>query len=92
MIKWLCVAEKPSIAKAITQILSGGQFQTVRPVTLPVLPSIHPPAVLTLIARSRTWHSAMRARPSTSRTTPSRIASDPAADTPTLPSRRSPAT
>lgn len=30
MIKWLCVAEKPSIAKAITQILSGGQFQTVR--------------------------------------------------------------
>ena len=30
MVKWLCVAEKPSIAKAITQILSGGQFQTVR--------------------------------------------------------------
>ncbi|KWU47267.1 prokaryotic type I DNA topoisomerase [Rhodotorula sp. JG-1b] len=28
MVKWLCVAEKPSIAKAITQILSGGQFQT----------------------------------------------------------------
>lgn len=25
----LCVAEKPSIAKAITQILSGGQFNTV---------------------------------------------------------------
>ncbi|GAA5894632.1 hypothetical protein JCM5296_002915 [Sporobolomyces johnsonii] len=29
MVKWLCVAEKPSIAKSITQILSGGQF-TVR--------------------------------------------------------------
>lgn len=29
MVKWLCVAEKPSIAKAITQILSGGQFETV---------------------------------------------------------------
>ncbi|POY75102.1 DNA topoisomerase III [Rhodotorula taiwanensis] len=28
MVKWLCVAEKPSIAKAITQILSGGQFET----------------------------------------------------------------
>lgn len=28
--KWLCVAEKPSISKSITQILSGGQFQTVR--------------------------------------------------------------
>ncbi|GAA5864271.1 hypothetical protein JCM3774_001276 [Rhodotorula dairenensis] len=28
MVKWLCVAEKPSIAKAITQILSGGHFQT----------------------------------------------------------------
>ncbi|GAA5824127.1 hypothetical protein JCM5353_006152 [Sporobolomyces roseus] len=27
MVKWLCVAEKPSIAKSITQILSGGQFQ-----------------------------------------------------------------
>ncbi|KAI0066039.1 prokaryotic type I DNA topoisomerase [Artomyces pyxidatus] len=26
--KVLCVAEKPSISKAITQILSGGQFQT----------------------------------------------------------------
>ncbi|KAF9050298.1 DNA topoisomerase [Panaeolus papilionaceus] len=26
--KVLCVAEKPSIAKSITQILSGGQFQT----------------------------------------------------------------
>jgi DNA topoisomerase-3 len=26
----LCVAEKPSIAKSITQILSGGQFTTVR--------------------------------------------------------------
>lgn len=24
----LCVAEKPSIAKSITQILSGGQFNT----------------------------------------------------------------
>lgn len=29
MVQWLCVAEKPSIAKAITQILSGGNFQTV---------------------------------------------------------------
>jgi hypothetical protein len=28
--KVLCVAEKPSIAKSITQILSGGQFTTVR--------------------------------------------------------------
>ncbi|GJN90914.1 hypothetical protein Rhopal_003928-T1 [Rhodotorula paludigena] len=28
MVKWLCVAEKPSIAKSITQILSGGQFTT----------------------------------------------------------------
>ncbi|KAK4046311.1 DNA topoisomerase [Microbotryomycetes sp. JL221] len=28
MVKYLCVAEKPSIAKSITQILSGGQFQT----------------------------------------------------------------
>ena len=26
----LCVAEKPSIAKAVTGILSGGQYQTVR--------------------------------------------------------------
>ena len=26
----LCVAEKPSISKSITQILSGGQFATVR--------------------------------------------------------------
>jgi hypothetical protein len=25
----LCVAEKPSISKSITQILSGGQFETV---------------------------------------------------------------
>ena len=25
----LCVAEKPSIAKSISQILSGGQFSTV---------------------------------------------------------------
>lgn len=25
----LCVAEKPSIARAITEILSGGQFTTV---------------------------------------------------------------
>jgi hypothetical protein len=28
--KVLCVAEKPSIAKSITRILSGGQFNTVR--------------------------------------------------------------
>ncbi|GAA5913674.1 DNA topoisomerase 3 [Sporobolomyces salmoneus] len=28
MVQWLCVAEKPSIAKSITQILSGGNFQT----------------------------------------------------------------
>ncbi|GAA5939357.1 DNA topoisomerase 3 [Sporobolomyces koalae] len=28
MVKWLCVAEKPSIAKSITHILSGGQFET----------------------------------------------------------------
>lgn len=28
--KWLCVAEKPSVAKSIAQILSGGQFTTVR--------------------------------------------------------------
>jgi DNA topoisomerase IA len=27
--KVLCVAEKPSVAKGIMQILSGGQFQTV---------------------------------------------------------------
>ncbi|BGP25078.1 DNA topoisomerase [Rhodotorula toruloides] len=26
--KWLCVAEKPSVAKSIAQILSGGQFTT----------------------------------------------------------------
>lgn len=25
----LCVAEKPSIAKSITQILSGGRYETV---------------------------------------------------------------
>jgi DNA topoisomerase III len=25
----LCVAEKPSIAKSVSQILSGGQFATV---------------------------------------------------------------
>jgi hypothetical protein len=30
MVKYLCVAEKPSISKSITQILSGGQFNTVR--------------------------------------------------------------
>ncbi|KAK4047157.1 DNA topoisomerase [Microbotryomycetes sp. JL201] len=28
MVKYLCVAEKPSIATAITDILSGGQFRT----------------------------------------------------------------
>jgi DNA topoisomerase IA len=28
--KVLCVAEKPSIAKSITQILSGGQSTSVR--------------------------------------------------------------
>jgi DNA topoisomerase IA len=27
--KVLCVAEKPSIAKSITEILSGGHWQTV---------------------------------------------------------------
>ena len=27
--KVLCVAEKPSISKSITQILSGGRFSTV---------------------------------------------------------------
>lgn len=31
MVKYLCVAEKPSISKSITQILSGGQFNSVRP-------------------------------------------------------------
>ncbi|BGP16682.1 DNA topoisomerase [Rhodosporidiobolus nylandii] len=34
MVKWLCVAEKPSIAKAITEILSGGQ-STRRPARNP---------------------------------------------------------
>lgn len=38
MVKWLCVAEKPSIAKSITQILSGGQFTTVS------LPLLAPPS------------------------------------------------
>jgi DNA topoisomerase-3 len=33
----LCVAEKPSIAKAISQILSGGQFTTVSLVQILVL-------------------------------------------------------
>ena len=28
--KVLCVAEKPSISKSITQILSGGRFEAVR--------------------------------------------------------------
>ncbi|KAM0753285.1 prokaryotic type I DNA topoisomerase [Meredithblackwellia eburnea MCA 4105] len=28
MVKYLCVAEKPSISKSITQILSGGHFQS----------------------------------------------------------------
>ncbi|KAL8293634.1 hypothetical protein RQP46_000335 [Phenoliferia psychrophenolica] len=28
MVKYLCVAEKPSISKSITQILSGGEFRT----------------------------------------------------------------
>ena len=31
MVKILCVAEKPSMSKALTQILSGGQFNSVRP-------------------------------------------------------------
>lgn len=31
----LCVAEKPSIARAITDILSGGRFTTVRTTTQP---------------------------------------------------------
>mgnify|MGYP001567750838 CR=1 FL=1 len=31
MIKYLCVAEKPSISKSITHILSGGQFNSVCP-------------------------------------------------------------
>lgn len=30
MIKYLCVAEKPSISRSVTQILSGGHFTTVR--------------------------------------------------------------
>jgi DNA topoisomerase IA len=33
--KVLCVAEKPSIAKSITEILSGGQWQTVSPLCRP---------------------------------------------------------
>lgn len=36
MVKWLCVAEKPSIAKSITQILSGEQFTTVRSLVAPL--------------------------------------------------------
>lgn len=39
----LCVAEKPSIAKSITQILSGGQFNTVSFVRFVLrLQSLHP--------------------------------------------------
>lgn len=29
----LCVAEKPSIAKSITEILSGGRWENVRPIS-----------------------------------------------------------
>ena len=41
MVKILCVAEKPSMSKALTQILSGGQFNSVRPrlTTDPSFPS-----------------------------------------------------
>lgn len=35
MVKYLCVAEKPSISKSITQILSGGQFRTVSALSRP---------------------------------------------------------
>lgn len=33
----LCVAEKPSIAKSITEILSGGRWDTVSPYPHPLL-------------------------------------------------------
>jgi hypothetical protein len=34
MTRVLCVAEKPSIAKAVATHLSGGQYQTVSPMLL----------------------------------------------------------
>ena len=36
----LCVAEKPSIARSITDILSGGRFETVSLVSLFVAPQL----------------------------------------------------
>jgi DNA topoisomerase IA len=46
--KVLCVAEKPSIAKSITEILSGGRWDTVSLLFLhPILP--HLPSILLFI-------------------------------------------
>jgi DNA topoisomerase-3 len=65
MVKWLCVAEKPSIAKSVAGILSGGQFTTVRPLPPPLL---FPPVLTSIYSHSARLDTRNGSRTTTSRT------------------------